>query len=375
MNIGEETLELIDRYLSDTLTKSEKESFNLRLAQDAEFKTLVENQKLANDLILGDRLYSLKSMMDEDFLSGRVNSNQNSLSKGKLLLFGGFALIVSAFVLYMALGYKAVKQYKVVVDSDKIVSNQNSDVQLAGTIPNEVTISTKNKKVEGNSNKLRGIAKLSESEHSEAPADVDALLNSDNEPAIIVKDDQDKTELLPLEVEIRCAVKTIQAKVKSEPACVDKKDGRLIVGKISNLLTPLSYGISSKAADTLWQSSNIFSNLPSGNYAVSVKDANGCLMHVKDLVEIGLKECRKAQQTYSFNPGYGETINMKVEGEGGVTIWNRAGIVVFSANVFSGQEFTWDGHTSSGGISAPGVYIYSLEYQNGNTVRGEILIY
>ncbi len=375
MNIGEETLELIDRYLSDALTESEKESFNLRLAQDVEFKTLVENQKLANDLILGDRLHALKSMMDEDFSSGKVRSNQKSLNKGKLFLFGGLALIASAVMVYLILGNEAVKQNSAVVDSGHLKSNQNPEVKSAGTAPEEIATSIKSKKTEGNSRKVKDVEKQAESERLETPAFADALIGSDNEPVVIAKDDQDKKELLPLVVEIRCALKTIQAKVKSEPACMDKEDGRLIVGKTEPYVNPLTYGISSTVGDTLWQSSNIFSNLPSGNYAVSVKDANGCLMHVKDLVEIGSRECIKAKQTYSFNPAYNETINIKVEGEATITIRNRAGVVVFSGNVSSGEDFTWDGQTLSGGISAPGLYIYFLEYKNGNSARGEILIY
>jgi hypothetical protein len=375
MNAGEETLELIDRYFADMLTDSEKERFHLRLAQDAEFKTLVENQKLANDLILGDRLYALKSMMDEDFASGKVRRNQKSLNKGKLFLFGGLALIASVVIVYLMLGDEAVKQNNTATDSVNIESLQIPDVKSAGTNSEAITTSVISKKIAGNSKKLIDVAKQAEPELIEAPAFADAFISVDNEPTIIAKDNQDKTALLPQVVEVRCAVKTIQAKVKSEPACMDKEDGRLIVGKTLPYVNPLIYGISSTAGDTLWQSSNIFSNLPSGNYAIYVKDANRCLMLVKDMVEIENKECRKAQQTYSFNPAYGETISIKADGDGIITIRNRAGVVVFSGNVSSGEDFTWDGQTLSGGISTPGLYIYSLEYKNGNSVRGEILIY
>ncbi len=377
MNAGEEILELIDRYFSHNLNESEKERFHLRLVQDAEFKTLVENQRLANDLILGDRLHALKSMMDEDFSSGKVRHNQKSLNKGKLFLFGGLALIASAVMVYLLLGNEAVKQSNAVVDSVHLESSQNEDVEFAGTSSSseEITTSIKSKMIEGDSRKLKDVAKPAEPETLESPAVVDALISFDNEPEIIEKDIQDKTALLPQIVEVRCAVKTIQAKVKSEPACMDKEDGRLIVGKTQPSVNPVTYGISSTAGDTLWQSSNIFSNLPSGSYAVCVKDGNGCLMLVKDLVEIESKECRKAQQTYSFNPAYGETITIKADADGIVTIRNRAGILVFNENVSSGEDFTWDGQTLSGGISTPGLYIYSLEYKNGNSVRGEILIY
>lgn len=375
MSTGEETLELIDRYFSDTLTESEKVSFSLRLAQDDAFKTLVENQKLTNDLILGDRLHALKSMMDEDFSSGKVRSNQKSLNKGKLFLFGGLALFTSGVIVYLMLVNVGVKQNNTVVDSANIESLQIPDVKSAGTNSEAITTSVISKKIEGNSKKLKDVAKQTEPELIEAPTFANAFTSVDNEPTIIAKDNQGKTELLPQVVEIRCALKAIEAKIKSEPACMDKEDGRLIVGKTQPYVNPLIYGISSTVGDTLWQSSNIFSNLPSGNYAVYVKDANRCLMLVKDQVEIENKECRKAQQTYSFNPAYGETITIKADGDGIITIRNRAGILVFSGNVSSGEDFTWDGQTLSGGISTPGLYIYSLEYKNGNSVRGEILIY
>lgn len=375
MNTGQETLELIDRYLSDALTESEKESFNLRLAQDSEFKTLVENQKFANELIIGDRLYTLKSMMDEDFSSGKVNSNQTSLSSGKLFLLGGMVLVASTLMLYLTFGNKTVKPKDTAADSAKIESNQNPNVKSVGTNQEVITSSGINKKVVGKSKESYETSKLSEPGSIGTRDIVETLTNSDIEPAMIINEDQNKSESLSQSVEVRCAVKTVQAKIKSEPACADKEDGRLIVLKVLDHVNPLAYGISISAGDTLWQSSNIFSNLSSGNYAVSVKDVNGCRMQVKDLVEIGSKECKKSQQAYSFNPAYGETISIKVENTGTITIRSRAGIVVFSGSVSSGEDFNWDGQNLSGGISAPGLYIYFLEYQNGSSVRGEILIY
>ncbi|WP_028978771.1 hypothetical protein [Sporocytophaga myxococcoides] len=374
MNIGEETLELIDRYLSGDLTESEKESFNQRLAQDAEFKTLVENQKFANELILGDRLYSLKSMMDEDFSSGKVKVNQNSWKNGRLFLLGGMALVASALMVFLMFRKENVKENNVALDLAAKEADQNPDVHSFNIGPT-ISSSEKSKKVERNSKKSNDVAKLSETEPSNGLDAVGALSNSENEPTLIVNDHQNITEPKPQIVEVRCAVKVLEAKVKSEPSCTDKEDGRLVVVKILDHVNPLAYGISSSAGDTMWQSSNIFSNLSSGTYAVSIKDANGCRMQVKELVEIGTKECKKKQQAYSFNPTYGETVNIKVENAGTITIRNRAGIVVFSGSVFSGEDFNWDGQSSSGGISAPGLYIYSLEYNNGNSVRGEILIY
>ncbi|MCR6642333.1 MAG: hypothetical protein NVV82_25940 [Sporocytophaga sp.] len=149
MSTGEETLELIDRYFSDTLTESEKVSFPLRLAQDDAFKTLVENQKLANDLILGDRLHALKSMMDEDFSSGKVRSNQKSLNKGKLFLFGGLALFTSGVIVYLMLVNVGVKQNNTVVDSANIESLQIPDVKSAGTNSETITTSVISKKDRG----------------------------------------------------------------------------------------------------------------------------------------------------------------------------------------------------------------------------------
>ncbi|MBO9698946.1 MAG: hypothetical protein J7604_01990 [Sporocytophaga sp.] len=374
MNIGEETLELIDRYLSGDLTESEKKSFNQRLAQDAEFKTWVENQKFANELILGDRLYSLKSMMDEDFSSGKVKGNQNALKNGRIFLFGGMALVASALMLFFMFRKENVKEKNIAVDLTTKESNQNSNINSFNINP---TISSleKDKKAERNSKKLNDIAKLSEPAPLEGIGKVDALAGSDNKPEVDDINEQHNIQSLPQEAEVRCAVKTIHAKMKSEPACIDREDGRLIIVKILDHVNPLAYGITTVSGDTLWQSSNIFSNISSGTYAVSVKDANGCRMQIKELVEVGAKECKKTQQTYSFNPAYGETVTIKVESAGTMTIRNRAGIVVFSGNVSSGEDFNWDGQNSSGGISAPGLYIYLLEDNNGNSVRGEILIY
>lgn len=60
-NISQELLEAIERYYNDTMTKQERLDFELRLNEDSEFKTQVEDIKT---LIFGIENQSLKEQLD-----------------------------------------------------------------------------------------------------------------------------------------------------------------------------------------------------------------------------------------------------------------------------------------------------------------------
>jgi hypothetical protein len=376
MNTEEETLELIDRYLLNSLHEWEKERFNQRMAEDPEFRELVENQKFANKLILGNRLHALKVMMDEDFASGNVQRTQSSWSRGKLWAMAGLVLI-TAGVLVFFMSRKSVGGLPEVVEQTKVVKQQGSTGQVENRqMVKEERVSVQPAKKEIARRKADQLVKPSEAGSLEdvdvAGIPVDDVYNSSNSNERAI---QEPGEPLVNTVVKPCTISAVSAKVDLEPACMDKQDGRLTVSSVQYDGT-VSYGLSYAAGDTVWQSSAVFNNLPANSYTVWIKDPNGCRIRVGDMVEIEARDCQvKKQQVYSFSPSYGETVEIKVEGEGTITIWNRAGMVIYNGHIHPGNDFSWSGQTSSGGISAPGVYIYSLEYFNGASEKGEIVIY
>jgi hypothetical protein len=78
MNQQPDILEQIDLYLEGKLGAEEAKEFELRKNADKEFSDLVLRQKLSNEIIVGNRLNSLKVMMDHDFDSGKVSNKKGN---------------------------------------------------------------------------------------------------------------------------------------------------------------------------------------------------------------------------------------------------------------------------------------------------------
>lgn len=63
-------------------------------------------------------------------------------------------------------------------------------------------------------------------------------------------------------------------------ACHDGNDGSITVNTVTGGTGTLQYGLNGSA----WQTSNVFTGLYAGNYTVMVKDANGCIGYVSEVL-------------------------------------------------------------------------------------------
>ena len=75
MRIEIELVEKIDRYLSDAFNEVELSHFEKELAGSQDLKILVEDQKISNLIVVGNRLNSVKNLMTEDFFESTSSSN------------------------------------------------------------------------------------------------------------------------------------------------------------------------------------------------------------------------------------------------------------------------------------------------------------
>lgn len=85
----------------------------------------------------------------------------------------------------------------------------------------------------------------------------------------------------------------------------------------------------------------------------------------------------KKGSEYSFRPEYGEVAQLPVESgkDAEIKIFSRSGNLVYSEKLIGVENYTWDGRSIQGGISPAGLYIYMLEYTNGEKESGQIVIY
>lgn len=99
--------------------------------------------------------------------------------------------------------------------------------------------------------------------------------------------------------------------------------------------------------------------------------------HKEEKAEVSENARIRKGEDYGFKPEFGEVFQLTMpEGkEADIRIMNRAGSLVFTQKVEADQTLMWDGRSLQGGISPAGLYIYILEFANGEKESGQIIIY
>lgn len=131
-----EIYEQIDRYLSNSMESNELNEFQNQVNSNSELFELVEMQKAANEIIVGNRLAGLKQMMDADF----AQMDEGKPSKLKYWLGGAFiATVIVGTIMYNDKNEKEVT--KIVAP----VSNQTVIVEKAEVEKTENQVVAKSK--------------------------------------------------------------------------------------------------------------------------------------------------------------------------------------------------------------------------------------
>lgn len=131
-----EIYEQIDRYLSNSMESNELNEFQNQVNSNSELFELVEMQKAANEIIVGNRLAGLKQMMDADF----AQMDEVKPSKLKYWLGGAFiATVIVGTIMYNDNDEKEVT--KIVAP----VSNQTVIVEKAEVEKTENQVVAKSK--------------------------------------------------------------------------------------------------------------------------------------------------------------------------------------------------------------------------------------
>ncbi len=124
------------------------------------------------------------------------------------------------------------------------------------------------------------------------------------------------------------------------------------------------------------QNTQIADKLPTGEYAVRVEDANGCIVIAQGEVVQG-GECFSAKEVLSFNGNGKNTefiIRCAEKFDNTLQIFNRWGQLVYRATNY---DNTWNGVNEAGEDVPEGAYFFVFEYEDGdktNRVKGSITI-
>ncbi len=379
MKPDENLYEWIDGYLNGELNDEALSAFMHKLESDKEFSALLQNQKAANDIILGNRLMQVKQMMDADF---KAADNKHKTGRWRLGGLLGTAAIVGS-LLYLSNKTALTKSF--------VDTNTGTQQSIPHTAPSDLHKEAPVHKQQQYKNKSAQTQAVTDTAttnlllpgtHSGVEISafyeikkpnnlhqttIDSVLIKNQLPGIYKT--TEKTDL--------CKDVVIEGILRVDAACLHKNDGEITIieGSVKGGQSPYTFGLVNQATDTLRQKTRSFTYLAAGQYNLFFEDANNCICAYKKPLNINEKSCNTPTQ--SFSPHAGEYFTYPVSGEqdANITLYNRAGQLVYKARLSKGESGSWDGTNQNGQLLSTGVYIYIIEYLSGTKETGEVVIF
>ena len=365
-------LKTIDDYLDGALTAAESDAVEARIAQDSDFAALVEETKEVNDALHFSGLASLREKIGADIK--HVNHPRKSNSG---LKYGLTALILAGGLTTFFVSTDAEKEDK------KTTFNLEKEQKQTNITDKKSFPDTRNKNSTEKREPLTIAPNQKEKQQDtkeikqQLPLQVKDTIFTTHRDTLSEKQPKTEEELPsttvvapaidfvdnPVPVEVICNHSFI---IKTTPSCKEKNTGKLSI-------TPSEDGV--YKFNLLKQRANdngIFTNLTTGKYTIEIKENEGC-SYIKE-AEIGEKWC-PLNESYSFNPNYGEKWNIVHEANdsGTFMIYSASGKLIYNGNFGNGEGY-WEGIDSQGGIVPMGNYLAIINYNDGKKEKVELTV-
>lgn len=390
MNAEFEKYHLIDRYLRGELDPEEMEAFENRLHSDIDFAEEVENQSNVNELISANSYHNLRQQISSDI---RLLEKKEYVRKW---IGRSFILLTLVFIS----GYIILRSLN--TNSSSIVQSEDTNLRTElhekyhkdpnHSISTVASDSISIESIDGKSENKLERPDVAEPDLEKYSVDTLKQASETTESKIQEKDSiiKEKTVLAPSKqndlkedsiLEIKnlpilsditedCKSVSLKAKWKIEEACLNENNGSIMVDEQSVTGGKKPYLKTLIDGNTSVEISS-FNNLPSGVYILNITDGSGC--NAKWTIYVGEKHC--FEKYVSISPDHGESWEFNgIDGESYyLSILNRAGQLVYKSGLLNGST-TWNGTSNSGSMAEAGLYIFIIEYTNGETVNGQITI-
>lgn len=358
-----ETYHLIDSYLNGKLEGEALRTFENQLQSDPAFAEEVSFQQLTNEVVVGASYDDLRSQMTKDIdkidTSAKIKTWSLYTVAALVLLSGG-------------IGYYTYSQKE--TDSKPTLTKEvNPTTQLY------------------NSGNTSGAPITKHSNTSSAKKDPSNITNVKESPASIVDIQTTPAPIIPIPQHTPAAATTTDAKtnqpiehnttlanpclnaqitaeISTKPSCPNESAGTILIPQVHGGTGPYTLALDHASGKPI---KDTYSYLSAGTHTLFITDKNGCSKEFH--VIIAEKNCKKT--SYVFAPEKGET--WKISGNDNtdftITILNMAGTQVYKSHTMQG-EFEWQGIGQQGEYLSAGLYIYIIEYTNGQKENGQVTI-
>lgn len=357
MREEDKTYRLIEEYLNKNLRGEELNAFEKELQGNIDLQQTLKLQKLANELVIENRLLQVKDILHEQKPTGG-----NSTWK---FIIGGVAGIL------LLTG--------IIVFTSKDKTKEQLQIAAAKSTKPELEVTTERvESKQGLQNKPEVLSKkesfIPAPENTTAIVQEEAIVTPSDSGTTSVstktekKEEKNSEEKTPVNTSPAnpCSAVHITAKVSTHAACTGEENGSILITEIKGGNPPYKTHVFERNTAL----NNTALALSAGTYHVEIKDQKGCLKKFENII-VAKKACPK---DYSFNPFIGESWNIPSGSDHGkLFIYNDSGNVYFEKEIASGAEEQWSGESKSGEINT-GYFIFVVKYNDGTQTQGSVTI-
>lgn len=355
------TYDQIEAYLNDEMSSSEHEAFEKELSINKNLADQLEKHKLANALIIENRLLSVKNILVEE----RNKTIQKT--SYKKYAYAAIALVVAIGTAVAVLVYSNNKQEDPSPKQDQGKQPSGSGAFSEKEKVHSILPATSEKSYQTQTPEPTYLRKLDVQlieEHHQLNKEISTAKNTSDTVKALEAVYPGKTAEANETKDI-CAGITIKADVRTTAACLHEATGNVLVHSIQGGTKPYVVSILDTHKESVRNG-----ELSKGVYQVHITDKNGC-EKIYTAIEITEKDCPK---DYSFNPFIGETWVIESHNSSGkIEIYNKGGALCYQASLDAHTPNEWSGVGLNNQI-LPGYYIFVIKYTDGTSKKGSVTI-
>jgi hypothetical protein len=362
MNKQELTYWRIHDYLKGKMKGNDLVQFENELNTNESLKDEVEMHRLANSLIINNRLNTAKQTsldIQKEYKKGSFSAKY---------IIGGLVLIGTLVGTYF-FNKTTNNQPKTteVQESNKIESQPKSAIQLE-TKPVEKVISRKETFKQ---------AKLKPTEATETsiPTAPVSISNPIEKPVVQTENTSKAEQASASESIVQklivqadpCDGIKISASTSSLGTCKGEETGAIYISDIKGGSIPYKTEIVS-AKENIKMANKL---LPSGKYNVLISDKNNCSTLIEN-VPVKAIECDSKEEV--FNPFIGEHLTLPVHhSKTTFVVYDKTGALYFKQSINANETFEWNGQ-SLNGETETGHFAYEIIYEDGSKKHNTLTI-
>lgn len=360
-----ETYHQIDSYLNGRLEGDALRSFEQKVQSDAAFAEEVEFQKLTNQVVVGASYNDLRAQMTKDI--DRIDASDTIK---KWSLYG----VAAAVLLSGAAGIYSYSTNSSETTQTKAAEEVRTAQRSASAEESSVAAVTKNPKSQSSILEAQTSAPKVQ-EAITYKIDSQQVITSSPQPSHTIVPEKTTPEIRTVEPTVvpgalnPCAQVQLSARITTTPSCTNESTGSIAVSAVTGGTKPYHIALDELSASARTKES--YAYLKAETYTVRITDANGCVKTFA--ATVAEKVCKK--NAYVFVPDKGET--WRISGNDNetftITLINMAGTQVYRSHPMQG-EFEWQGIGQQGEYLSAGLYIYVIEYANGQKENGQVTI-